>query len=237
MVEESNDNWIDSEKVFTINRSNDLNNLLIIFLNDGKIKKKLITITDIKNIGVLRSAKLFSKFDNVNKKLNVIGYQQIFDNNFDYTSYPIKFIDEKEFYTSHNITEKAFIITTNKNIYVKFFEDDKEMNWRIVQLENPSSDTYIINNEHDEFIDTCPIFWNGIIVKHNTCLITTLVGDTYILYYNKKKDIKITKTQLPKIFGNDKLFNITFTKSNFIDKFDNKYKIQYDENKENEQTE
>ena len=230
-IEESDDNWVDSEKVFRINHSIDTKNVLIVFLNDGQIKKKFITITDIKNIGVSRSAKLFSKFDNVSKKLNVISYQQIFENNFDYTSYPIKFKDEKEFYTSHNITEKAFIMTTNKNIYVKFIEDVKEMDWNIVKLENPSSDTYIINNEADEFIDSTSIFWNGIIVKDNTCILTTLAGDTYILYNIKKDNIQITQTQLPKIFVNDELFNITFEKSSFIDKFGNKYKIQYFENK------
>lgn len=226
-IKESDDNWVNCEKMFYINCSIDTNNVLIIFLNDGQIKKKFITIKDVKNLGVSRGTKLFSKFDNVNNKLNVIGYQQIYDNNFDYTNYPIKFIDEKEFYTSHNITEKAFIVTTNKNIYVKFFEDDKEMDWHNVELENSSSDTYIINNEADEFIDSTSIFWNGIIVKDNTCILTTLSGDTYILYNIIKNNIQITKSQLPKIFSNDELFNFTFGKYSFIDRFNNKYKIQY----------
>lgn len=38
------------------------------------------------------------------------------------------------------------------------------------------------------------------------------------------------KTQLPKIFCNEKCFNITFGKEIFEDRFENKYKIQYFEN-------
>lgn len=229
LIQESDDNWIESEKVFVMDRSKDVDNILIIFLNDNIIKKKYISVPDIKNMGVSRSGKMFSKFDKPSKTLQLISYQQIYDSDFQYKSYHIKFIDDKEFYTAHNIlSNNTLILTTNKNIYVKFV-DNEDTDWICVQMETPK-DTYIINNENDDFVDTIPIFWNGIIVKDNTCVITTLAGDTYILYNIKKDNTKITKTQLPKIFCSEKCFNITFGKEIFEDRFKNKYKIQYFEN-------
>ena len=229
MIQESDDNWIELEKVFVVETNKDINNVLIIFLNDNIIKKKYISVQDIKNIGVSRSGKMFSKFDKPSKTLQVISYQQIYDSDFHYKSHPIKFLDDKEFYTAHNIlSNNTLILTTNKNIYVKFIGDE-DTDWDFVKMEIPK-DTYIINDENDDFIDSTPIFWNGIIVKDNTCLLTTLVGDKYILYNIKKENIKITKTQLPKVFCNEKWFNTTFGEAIFTDRFDNKYKIQYFEN-------
>jgi hypothetical protein len=231
LIEQSNDNWIEQEKVFIVDRSKNENNFHIIFLHENIIKKKYINVPDIKNIGVSSPGKMLSKFDNITNTLSVISYQKIYDLNLDYTSYPIKFMDDKEFYTDHNITEKAFIVTTNKNIYIKFIEDDLNADWVIVDTESFPKDTYIINDEKDEFIDTCSIFWNGIIVNKYTCVLTTLAGDTYILYNIKKDKFKITKSQLPQIFCGEEYFNITFGKEIFGDKFDNKYKIQYFQNK------
>jgi hypothetical protein len=232
---DSNDNWVDKEKVFVLNFSVDVNNVLVIFLCDDIIKKKYITIPNVKNIGVSRAGKMFSKFDNITKSLDVISYQKLFDNDLTFISYPIKFKDDTEFYTAHNITEKAYVITSNKNIYVKFFEDAAEVpfdeEWDCIELKSPPSDTYIINDVSDNFIDTCSILWNGIIVSKNTCLLTTLAGDTYIMYNIKKDNIKITKSQLPNIFINEECFNYAIGKSIFYDKFGKGYKIQYFESK------
>lgn len=226
---DSEDNWVDKYKVFVLDSLTDVNNVTIIFVDniDGVdiIKQKIISIKDIKNIGCSRDAKVFSKFDNKANSLQVLSFQQIYENNFDYKSYPIVFEDEKEFYTNHNITTNAFILTTNKNIYVKQFEDDIDTKWRRILCKG--IDTYIINDENDEFIDTTSTFWNSIKVSGSSCIITTLIGEIFILSEISKESFKFTKTLLPAFFGKSDMFNIIFEKSVFVDRFKNKYKIQY----------
>lgn len=226
---DSDDNWVDKDKVFILEHLKDENNVTIIFIDnvDGVdiIKQKIISIKDINNMSCSRDAKVFSKFDNKTNSVKVISYQQIYENNFNYKSYPIVFGDEKEFYTHHNITTNAIIITTNKNIYVKLFEDDIDAEWRPILY--TCVDTYIINNENDEFIDTTSTFWNSIRVYGTYCLITTLVGDIFILSNITKESFNFRRTGLPTVFGDSDTFNIVFGESIFMDRFTNKYKIQY----------
>lgn len=226
---DSEDNWVDKDKIFILDRSIDVNNVTIIFIDnvDGVdiIKHKIITVKDIKNIGCSRDAKVFSKFDAKTNSIKVISYQQIYENNFDYKSYPIVFEDEKEFYTHHNITTNAFILTTNKNIYIKLFEDNIDAKWRRILY--TGVDTYIINDGNDEFIDTTSTFWNSIKVSGSSCLITTLVGEIFVLSRITKESFNFKRARLPTIFCDSYIFNIVFDKCIFEDKFNNKYKIQF----------
>ena len=226
---DSEDNWVDKDKIFVIDYTKDTDNVTIIFIDnvDGVdiIKQKIITIKDIKNIGCSRDAKVFSKFDAKTNSIKVISYKQIYENNFDYKSYPIIFEDEKEFYTHHNISTNAFIVTTNKNIYVKLFEDDIDAKWRPILY--VGVDTYIINDMNDEFIDTTSTFWNSIKVSGSSCLITTLIGDIFVLSNITNESFNFKRTRLPTIFCDSDMFNSTFGKSTFVDRFTNSYKIQY----------
>jgi hypothetical protein len=216
-------NWIDNPMMFFLFNDDNTSfsgNLITIAIENEQIQKKTMNV-DFTNLACSRQTKKFSKFDDITKTLNVMSYKDLFENNIIWENHPITFLDEMEFYTNHNMTNDAYILTTNKNIYVKLIGTD---DWKIINF--TSTDTYIINNIDDTFYDTTSTFWNNIFVENNSIVITSLCGNTY--YMKIKEDgFNFTQTQLPMIFGTDKIFNIIFQNAIFIDKFDKKFRIEY----------
>jgi hypothetical protein len=217
-------NWIDNPMGFFLIHSDNTSlsgNLITIAIENEHIQKKTINIKDFTNFACSRQTKKFSKFDDITKTLNIMSYKDLFENNIIWEKHPITFLDEMEFYTNHNMTNDAYILTTNKNIYVKLIGTD---DWKIINF--TSTDTYIINNIDDTFYDTTSIFWNNIFVENNSIVITSLCGNTYHMKI-KEDGFKFTQAQLPMIFGTDEIFNIIFQNAIFMNKFDKKFRIEY----------
>ena len=202
-------------------------NLIIITIDNNQIQKKTFNFPDITNLACSRQTKKLSKFNNTTKTLDVMLYKDFFENNIIWESHTITFIDDKEIYTDHNMTNNAYILTTNKNIYVKLFTSD---DWKTINF--TSKDTYIINNSDDTFYDSSSTFWNNILVDNNSIVITSLCGETYYMKILENETgfetgFKFSQSQLPMIFGNDELFNIIFQNLYFTDRINKKYKIKY----------
>ena len=216
-------NWIDNRMMFFlhIDKTKSLINLITIAINNDQIQKKTINVPDMTTLACSRQTKKLSIFDDTAKTLNVMLYKDLFENNIIWEKHPITFLDKKEFYTDHNMTNDAYILTTNKNIYVKLIGID---DWKIINF--TSTDTYIINNIDDTFYDTTSTFWNNILVEDNSIIITSLCGNTY---YMKIKDdeFNLTRSQLPMICYNDEMFNHIVQNAIFINPFDKEYRIEY----------
>lgn len=159
---------------------------------------------------------MFSKFNQDANILQILPIEKLIMNYLDWDINPIQFTDEKEFYVTHNITENAFIVASNKNIYIKLIGTD-DQNKAIFD----SKDTYNIFVE-DTLYDTTNVIWSKILVHE--VVFVSLFGYTYYLKYTDNGAI-IIKTQLPAIYGSDEIFNKIFA----TEKFNDKYTITYTE--------
>lgn len=223
-------NFIDNNMLFFLIFSKTTDNLITICYNNDKLEKKTFTLNDIKNIACSRQTKMLSKFNQDTKILYLLPYEKLFVGNLEWEMHPIKFIDDKEFYITHNITDNAYIIASNKNIYIKLIGLDE---WYKAIFE--SKDVYKIFIE-DTLYDTTNVIWSKILVHEDKVVLVSLNGCTYYLKYTENGAI-LKKSLLPQIYGNDKIFNTIFASAKFNDKYTITYNEYNEDNKYNEDIE
>ena len=209
-------NFIGNPMLFFLDNRELTNNFTAFCIDNDKIGKKTLTLEDITNIACSRQTKMLSKFNSTTNVLQILPYQNLFVGNIEWEEHLIKFSDDKEFYTTHNISENAYIVATNKNVYIKLIGTDE---W--IKAIFDSKDVYTIYVDDEEY-DKSNIIWSNILVHEDKVVLVSLVGNTYYLKYTEDF-VMIINTQLPPIYCNDKIFNIMFDKI----KFYNKYKILY----------
>ena len=209
-------NYMDSRMMFYLNCENSEDNFTVVIINGDIIEKTVFTIKNMTNLACSRQAKMLSNFDKAKKELNVLSFEKFFNNNLDWETHKIEFLDEKEFYITHNISTNAFIVATSKNIYVKLIGIDE---WYPVLVD--SSDTYIINDSEGNLYDASSSIWTGIHVYDDKVVCNDLIGNTYFMKYTEN-GIVLKNTELNKMFEHDS-FNQLFKNA----LFDDKYKITY----------
>ena len=213
-------NFVGNPVLFFLDYSKTDNNLTTFCPNSGKIEKKTMSIKDITNIACSRQTRMLSKFSENANLLHILPYEKLFVNDLEWEIHPIEFTDEKEFYITHNISENAYIVATNKNIYIKLIGTD---DW--IKAIFDSKDTYNIF-VGDILYDTTNIIWSKILIHEDKVVLVSLFGYTYYLKYTDNGAI-IIKTQLPAIYASDEIFNKIFA----LAKFNDKYTITYNEYK------
>lgn len=207
-------NYMDSRMMFYLDCEKSEDNFTVVIINGDIIEKTVFTIKNMTNLACSRQAKMLSNFDKDKKELNVLSFEKFFNNNLDWEVHKIEFLDDKEFYITHNISTNAFIVATSKNIYVKLIGIDE---WYPVLVD--SSDTYIINDLEGNLYDTSSSIWTGIHVNNDKVVCSDLIGNTYFMKYTEN-GIVLKNTELNKMFEHE-IFNQLF--ENAI--FDDKYKI------------
>jgi hypothetical protein len=207
-------NYMDSRMMFYLDCEKSEDNFTVVIINGDIIEKTVFTIKNMTNLACSRQAKMLSNFDKAKKELNVLSFEKFFNNNLDWETHKIEFLDEKEFYITHNISTNAFIVATSKNIYVKLIGIDE---WYPVLVD--TSDTYIINDLEGNLYDTSSSIWTGIHVNNDKVVCSDLIGNTYFMKYTEN-GIVLKNTELNKMFEHE-IFNQLF--ENAI--FDDKYKI------------